>query len=158
MSSEFDIYRSALAKHQLEYDAEGYRRSLYTNTKPDHPANPAHRGPVRLRARRRRLGAQRHRDEGALAATAGYAVIRGPQATAEADTRQVTVSKPSSTGRARRAVALWPPLPPLPAGACRCRLPACRSGWPEDLIKEQAARTRALRAEARETHGRGRVR
>jgi hypothetical protein len=27
------------------YDREDYRRSLYTNTKPDHPANPRTEGP-----------------------------------------------------------------------------------------------------------------
>jgi hypothetical protein len=37
--SDFDIYRSDLAKSQLDYDARDYRRSLYTNTKSDHPAN-----------------------------------------------------------------------------------------------------------------------
>jgi hypothetical protein len=36
----FDVYRSSLAKSQLDYDREDYRRSLYTNTKPDHPRNP----------------------------------------------------------------------------------------------------------------------
>ena len=41
--------------------------------------------------------------------------------------------------------ATWPP-PDLPGGACRCNLPACRSGWPEELIEEQADRARAMRA------------
>jgi hypothetical protein len=45
VSSEFDIYQSDLAKHQLEYDTKDYRRSLYTNTKPDHPASPRTEGP-----------------------------------------------------------------------------------------------------------------
>lgn len=43
--SEFDIYRSSLAKSQLAHDAEDHRRSLYTNTKPDHEANPRTGGP-----------------------------------------------------------------------------------------------------------------
>jgi len=43
--SNFDIYRSNLAKSQLTYDAEDYRRSLYTNTKPDHEANHRTAGP-----------------------------------------------------------------------------------------------------------------
>ncbi len=41
--------------------------------------------------------------------------------------------------------AAWPLLPDLPPGACRCGLPACRSGWPGELIEEQAGRTRAMR-------------
>ena len=40
----------------------------------------------------------------------------------------------------------WPPLPPLPEGACRCGTSACRSGWPDELVAEQAARAQALRA------------
>ena len=42
--------------------------------------------------------------------------------------------------------AIWLPLPDLPEGACRCDLPACRSGWPGELIEEQADRARAMRA------------
>jgi hypothetical protein len=40
----------------------------------------------------------------------------------------------------------WPSLPPLPEGACRCGTSACRSGRPDDLAAEQAARTETLRA------------
>ena len=38
-ATEPDIYASSLGNHQLAYDAEDYRRSLYTNVKADHPAN-----------------------------------------------------------------------------------------------------------------------
>ena len=37
--AEWDIYQSSLARSQLDYDAQDYRRSLYTNTKPDHEAD-----------------------------------------------------------------------------------------------------------------------
>lgn len=43
--SDFDVYRSGLAKSQLAYDGQDYRRSLYTNTKPDHEANHRTGGP-----------------------------------------------------------------------------------------------------------------
>ncbi len=33
----WDVYASDLAEHQLVYDDAPYRRSLYTNTKDDHP-------------------------------------------------------------------------------------------------------------------------
>jgi hypothetical protein len=36
-SRGFDIYQSDLATRQLADDALDYRRSLYTNTKADHP-------------------------------------------------------------------------------------------------------------------------
>ena len=35
----WDIYQSDLRENQLSRDAVDYRRSLYTNTKPDHPGN-----------------------------------------------------------------------------------------------------------------------
>jgi hypothetical protein len=35
-----DVYDSERARLRLEEDAEDYNRSLYTNTKDDHPANP----------------------------------------------------------------------------------------------------------------------
>ena len=37
---DFDIYKSSLARHQLQNDMEPYRRSLYTNTKPDLEPHP----------------------------------------------------------------------------------------------------------------------
>ena len=43
--SDYDIYRSDLAKSQLARDAKDYRRSLYTNTKPDHEPNHRTGGP-----------------------------------------------------------------------------------------------------------------
>jgi hypothetical protein len=35
-----DVYDSGWARLRLEEDAEDYNRSLYTNTKDDHHANP----------------------------------------------------------------------------------------------------------------------
>jgi hypothetical protein len=43
--SDYDIYRSDLAKSQLARDARDCRRSLYTNTKPDHEPNHSTGGP-----------------------------------------------------------------------------------------------------------------
>jgi hypothetical protein len=39
MSTGRDIYDGPLAREQMADDALDYRRSLYTNTKADHPAN-----------------------------------------------------------------------------------------------------------------------
>jgi hypothetical protein len=39
MSQVPDIYAGDLARHQLAYDAEDYRRSLYTTAETDHPAD-----------------------------------------------------------------------------------------------------------------------
>jgi hypothetical protein len=45
--ADFDIYQSNLARSQLTYDGEDCRRSLYTNTKADHPADHLTGGPCR---------------------------------------------------------------------------------------------------------------
>lgn len=43
-------------------------------------------------------------------------------------------------------------LPDLPAGACECRMPACRSGWPADVPRGLSASEEFV-ATWRETSG-----
>ena len=47
-------------------------------------------------------------------------------------------------GDADAGAASWSAEPDLPAGACRCGLPACRSGWPEGILVEPEARGLAI--------------